>query len=109
MKREKIEQELQKIIEIGKQKGSITIEEVSERFAKLNADEIDEILNEIQEQDIKLIEPNELENDDELEKLMNQANIDDPVKMYLKDIGKVPLLSKEEESELAQKMLDGSE
>ena len=109
MKREKIEQELQKIIEIGKQKGSITIEEVSERFAKLNADEIDEILNEIQEQGIKLIEPNELENDDELEKLMNQANIDDPVKMYLKDIGKVPLLSKEEESELAQKMLDGSE
>ena len=35
--------------------------------------------------------------------------VDDPVKMYLKDIGKVPLLSPEEEAELAKRMLDGDE
>jgi len=37
------------------------------------------------------------------------VSIDDPVKVYLKDIGRVPLLSMEEEIELAQKMMDGDE
>lgn len=36
-------------------------------------------------------------------------NVDDPVKMYLKDIGKVPLLSMEEEKEYAQKAMQGDE
>ena len=48
-----------------------------------------------------------VKNDEELERLMNQANIDDPVKMYLKDIGTVQLLTSEQEVELAKKILDG--
>ena len=40
---------------------------------------------------------------------MNKASIDDPVKMYLKDIGKVPLLTPNEEVELAVRMMEGDE
>ena len=46
-------------------------------------------------------------NDQMLQKIMNEVNIDDSVKMYLKDIGKVPLLSAAEEQELAKKMIEG--
>lgn len=40
---------------------------------------------------------------------MSEANVDDSVKVYLKDIGKVPLLTKEEEIELAKRMEAGDE
>ncbi len=108
-KKEKIEQEINKVIELASKKGSITIEEVSERFAKLNTEEIDDILQRIADAGIELIETTLMENDEELEKLANQVNVDDPVKMYLKDIGKVPLLKPEEEVELAKKMAAGDE
>ncbi len=58
---------------------------------------IDEI-TEIEEEE--LVDPNTL---------VDNFNIDDPVRMYLKEIGKVPLLSPDEEIELAQKMAEGSE
>ena len=46
---------------------------------------------------------------DDLDKIMREVSIDDPVKVYLKDIGKVPLLSMEEELELAKRMKEGDE
>ena len=57
---------------------------------------IDEIA-EIEEEE--LVDPNSL---------VDSFSIDDPVRMYLKEIGKVPLLSPDEETELAQKMSDGA-
>ena len=108
-KKEKIELEINKLIEHAKVKGSITIEEVSERFAKLNTEEIDDILEKIKAAGIDLVETTLMENDEELEKLANQVNVDDPVKMYLKDIGKVPLLKPDEEIEIAKRMGEGDE
>jgi len=108
-KRDKINEEIEKVTEIGLKKGGITIEEVSERFSKLNAEEIDDVLVRLQDNGVKIIETEVLQNDEELEKLMNQANIDDPVKMYLKDIGRVPLLTPQEEVELAIRMREGDE
>jgi len=105
----KVEAEINKVIEMGKKSGSINIEDVSERFAKLNAEEIDEILQRIQESGVKIIENTVIQSDSEIEDLMNRASIDDPVKMYLKDIGKVPLLSPDEEVELAVRMMEGDE
>ena len=105
----KIVAEVNKIIEVGKKAGSINIEEVAERFAKLSADELDEIFSLIQENGIKLVENTVVQNDDEIEELLNKASIDDPVKMYLKDIGKVPLLTGDEEIELAIRMTEGDE
>lgn len=105
----KVEAEINKIIETGRRTGSINIEEVSERFAKLNAEEIDEILQKIKDSGVKLVENTIIQNDEEIEDLINKASIDDPVKMYLKDIGRVKLLSGDEEIELAVRMMNGDE
>ena len=105
----KVEAEINKILETGKRTGSINIEEVSERFAKLNAEEIDEILEKIKSSGVKLVENTIIQNDEEIEDLINKASIDDPVKMYLKDIGRVQLLSSDEEIDLAVRMMNGDE
>lgn len=109
MNKEKLEQKIEKLIAKGKKKGTLTTEEVSDKLATLTAEEIDEIMEKIQAEGIKIVDTIVASNDLELEKLMNQANIDDPVKMYLKDIGKVPLLSPDEEIELAKRMAAGDE
>ena len=108
-KQQKLQREIDRVIEKAKKKGSITMEELSESFSKLNAEQIDEILNRISAEGIKLLETTLMESDDELEKLMNQANIEDPVKMYLKDIGRVPLLTSEEEVKLGKRVAEGDQ
>ena len=109
-RKEKIDLEVEKIIEIGKKKGEISMETVTEKFANLNPEEIDEVLKKITDSGIKINEDVEVpEDDEEMEKLMSQVYVDDPVKMYLKDIGKVPLLTQEQEVELAKRMAEGDE
>ncbi len=105
----KIQNEINRVLEKAKKKGSVTMEELADSFSKLNTDQIDEILARIQEEGIQLLETTLMENDDELEKLINQSNIEDPVKMYLKDIGKVPLLTQEEELELGKRVNEGDQ
>ncbi len=58
------------------------------------------------EEDIRLVEEEKLIDTEEMAEVMS---VNDPVRMYLKEIGKIPLLSSEEELEFAQRMADGDE
>ena len=93
-----------------KTKGSIGSDALCDRLEKYDADpsQIDEIYRSLEENKIKIID--DYEKDKELyEQIIKEISMDDPVKMYLKDIGKVPLLSADDEINLAKKMMDGDE
>ena len=107
----KIKTEVQKIIESLSEKEAKTIneEDLLNRLEKfdLEPQEIENIYKELEEAGVTVAEQSPVKNDKLLQKIMSEVNIDDSVKMYLKDIGRVPLLTAEEELELAQKMADG--
>jgi len=79
---------------------------------EIEADQIDKIYEFFESQGIDILGSMDIEEDVEKEidiTLPEGINIDDPVRMYLKEIGKVPLLSAEEEIELAKRMEEGDE
>ena len=105
----KFEQEYLKLLELGKKKGSLPEEDILLRFLKYEATakETDEIIERLKQEGIKIIP--QIEEKFDVEALVSQVSVDDPVKMYLKDIGKVPLLTAEQEVDLAKRILEGDE
>ena len=116
-----------KVIEIlknAKSKGKITYGELASELGEVGPEEIDKVFEAFEELGINvlkdeddLLEP-DIEDLEEVEEIkledletstLDGVNVDDPVRMYLREIGKIPLLSFEEELELAQKVLDGDE
>lgn len=109
---EKLHQELKKFQEIGLKKGALNEEDVYFRLMKIEAtaNEIKEFISNLENTGIRIIKTIETDiTKDDLEEISASINTDDPVKMYLKDIGKVPLLSSEEELDLAKKIVGGDE
>ena len=109
---EKIDNEIKRLIKVGKAHGHLTYDEVGEKLAvecEANAEQMEEVFKILAENDIQIINNTlDLVHDD-IDQILSEVSIDDPVKVYLKDIGKVPLLTVEEELELAHRMSKGDE
>jgi len=107
--------EIDKMIEKASKKGNkIVEEEICMNLLKFDANQqqISDAMNYIKEHGITIEVGQETFKEEDLhtlEKLISQASMDDPVKMYLKDIGRLPMVSMEEERSLAKKVAEGNE
>ena len=112
-KEKRKKQELEKIIELYKAKKAIPQDELLKRMDRieLDASEMEDVYKTLEDNGIKVVSVPDQEKLSEqmIQKIMNEVSIDDSVKMYLKDIGRVPLLSPQEEIEIAKRMAEGDE
>jgi len=114
---EQVPAELKALVDLGRRRGYLTHDEILEQFpeAESNIEMIDRVYSVLLEQGIDVVEDaKEAEAkakvDEDLEPRESEGvAIDDPVRMYLKEIGKVSLLSPELEVELAKRMEKGEE
>ncbi|MFP3124571.1 RNA polymerase sigma factor RpoD [Ectobacillus funiculus] len=116
------EQVKEQLTELGKKRGVLTYEEIAERMSgfEIESDQMDEYYEYLGEQGIELIgdaeeDPNvhQLEKEEEFDlndlSVPPGVKINDPVRMYLKEIGRVDLLSAEDEIQLARRIEEGDE
>lgn len=113
---------LQNLLEQGKKTGVLDYKEVNDKLEELelDADQIDKMFEYLEKNGVEIagsIDDDDIDLDDEDMEISNEeiadmsvpsgVSIDDPVRLYLKEIGKVDLLSSEAEAELAKRMAEG--
>ncbi len=111
-----LEESIKKLIERGKKRGSLTYEEINAVFDNvedLDPERMDALFEEIAAMGLEVVEeqkeekPAADESAPEADPLPAGMSLDDPVRMYLKEIGRVPLLSMDEEKQLAMAIESG--
>ena len=121
---QKTQEKLDSIIKKAKEKGKITYGELATELDDANPSEMEKVFDAMEKIGVDLLnddfedEPSEedlaeVENLN-IEEAFDDTNfegisLDDPVRMYLREIGRIPLLSYDKETELAQKVLEGDE